>query len=193
MTVMTRGEPKTETSIEPGDLLLVEDDELLADRLASALAERGFRVFTARSVAAALEAIATFRPQFALVDVRLSDGSGLDVVRAVRKARPSARIVVASGYASLAVAVSATKLGADDVLTKPVDADEIADSLLAPKGALPPPPAHPLRPEDKEWELIRTVLSDTGNNLSDTARRLSMHRRTLQRILRRHQIGAMPK
>lgn len=172
-----------------GALLLVEDDATLSSRLAVALQERGFTVHAAASVAQAIALLTTVEPAYALVDIRLQDGSGLDVVRALRQAHASARIIVMSGYASLPIAVSATKLGADDVLTKPVDADEIVDTLRAPRGTLPPPPEHPARPEEKEWEHIRSVLTDTGNNLSDTARRLSMHRRTLQRILRRHHVG----
>lgn len=182
---------KTDVGTLRFDLLLVEDDATLSNRLAVALQSRGFTVSVAAGVAEAIGLLDRLKPAYALIDIRLQDGSGLDVVRAVRQAQSTARIIVMSGYASLPVSVSATKLGADDVLTKPVDVDEVVDSLRAPLGAPPPPPEHPARPEDKEWEHIRSVLSDTGNNLSDTARRLSMHRRTLQRILRRHQIGSM--
>lgn len=168
-------------------LLLVDDDEPLLSRAAKAMEARGFCVSTAVNCASALETIISRPPLFCVVDLRLRDGNGLDVLKALKARRKDSRCIVVSGYADIATAVSAAKLGAHDYLTKPADADEIAASLRAPPGSLPPPPDNPMMLEEKEWSHIRAVLNDSGNNISLAARRLQMHRRTLQRIVRRHQ------
>ncbi len=166
-----------------GTLLIVEDDGSLRQRLAQALEARGFKVIMADSVAESLAAIQVEAPAFAVVDMRLRDGCGLDVISALKRERPDARVVVQTGYGNLATAVSAAKLGAVDYLTKPVDADDVVATLRAPAGRKAAPPAHPLTADRVRWEHIQNIYELCGRNVSDTARRLAMHRRTLQRIL----------
>ena len=168
-------------------LLIVDDDAPLCQRLARAMERRGFVVETADSVAAGVSA-ASARPQaFAVVDLRLGDGSGLAVVEALRKARPSARIVMLTGYGNIATAVAAVKAGAVDYLPKPADADAVERALLAGDGAAaPPPPEDPMSADRVRWEHIQRVFEQCDRNVSETARRLKMHRRTLQRILGKH-------
>jgi len=164
-------------------LMLVDDDEAFVKRLAKAMEKRGFIVETAESVAAG-KAIATQRPPaYAVVDLRLEDGNGLDVVETLRGTRPDARIVVLTGYGAIATAVAAVKIGATDYLAKPADADDVTKALLAMPDTLPPPPENPMSADRVRWEHIQRVYELCDRNVSETARRLSMHRRTLQRIL----------
>ena len=177
-----------ETAEQPGDgaaLLIVDDDEVFAQRLARAMERRGFRVAVALSVAAGLQEAAA-APQFAVVDLRLGDGSGLDVVAALRKSAPQSRIVVLTGYGNIATAVAAMKTGAVDYLPKPADADMIEAALLARGRTLPTPPAQPMSADRVRWEHIQRIYEQCNRNVSETARRLNMHRRTLQRILAKH-------
>ena len=164
-------------------LLLVDDDEVFLTRLARAMEKRGFVVTPASSVAAAREAVAVRPPAYAVVDLRLEDGSGLDVVDAIREARADARIVVLTGYGAIATAVAAVKMGATDYLSKPADADDVTRALLAHGEMLPPPPDAPMSADRVRWEHIQRVFEQCDRNVSETARRLHMHRRTLQRIL----------
>jgi len=164
-------------------LLLVDDDEVFVTRLARAMERRGFQPRIATSVAAAREALAAGCPAYAVVDLRLEDGSGLDVVDALRSGREDARIVVLTGYGAIATAVAAVKMGATDYLSKPADADEITTALLTEESALPPPPENPMSADRIRWEHIQRVFEQCDRNVSETARRLHMHRRTLQRIL----------
>ncbi len=164
-------------------LLIVDDDEPFLRRLAKAMEKRGFAPETAESVAAG-KAIATARPPaFAVVDLRLEDGNGLDVVEVLREKRPDSRIVVLTGYGAIATAVAAVKIGATDYLSKPADANDITNALLTPDDALPPPPENPMSADRVRWEHIQRVYELCDRNVSETARRLNMHRRTLQRIL----------
>jgi two-component system, response regulator RegA len=167
-------------------LLIVDDDAPLCQRLARAMEKRGFIVATAESVASGTEAATSRKPAFAVVDLRLGDGSGLDVVQALREARPGVRVVVLTGYGNIATAVAAVKAGAVDYLPKPADADAVGAALLAQGGALPPPPAEPMSADRVRWEHIQRVFEQCDRNVSETARRLKMHRRTLQRILSKH-------
>jgi two-component system response regulator RegA len=169
-------------------LLLVEDDEILRERLAAALRGRGFAVITANCIETGLEMVRASPPAFAVVDLRLTDGSGLSIVSEMRSARPDSRSIVMTGYGNIATAVSAAKLGANDYITKPVDADEITDALLTPHGSVTPPPAQPMELDEKEWTHISSVLAQCSNNISQAARLLNMHRRSLQRIVRRHEV-----
>jgi two-component system, response regulator RegA len=167
-------------------LLIVDDDAPLCQRLARAMERRGFVVATADSIATGVRAAAA-APAFAVVDLRLNDGSGLDVVKALRKARPGARIVMLTGYGNIATAVAAVKAGAVDYMPKPVDADAVERALLSPAdGSLPPPPEDPMSADRVRWEHIQRVFEQCDRNVSETARRLKMHRRTLQRILGKH-------
>jgi two-component system response regulator RegA len=117
------------------------------------------------------------------VDLRLEDGNGLDVVEALRDRRPDCRIVVLTGYGAIATAVAAVKIGATDYLSKPADANDITNALLAKGEAMPAPPENPMSADRVRWEHIQRVYEMCDRNVSETARRLSMHRRTLQRIL----------
>lgn len=168
---------------EDRSLLLVDDDEMFVKRLAKAMEKRGFVPETAESVAMG-RAIAQSRPPaYAVVDLRLEDGNGLDVVEALREKRPDCRIVVLTGYGAIATAVAAVKIGASDYLSKPADANDITNALLARSEALPPPPENPMSADRVRWEHIQRVFEQCDRNVSETARRLNMHRRTLQRIL----------
>lgn len=164
-------------------LLLVDDDEAFLKRLARAMEKRGFSVECADSVTAG-RAIAIARPPaFAVIDLRLEDGNGLDVVEAIRERRPDSRVVVLTGYGAIATAVAAVKIGATDYLSKPADADDVTAALLTPNAAKPPPPENPMSADRVRWEHIQRVFELCDRNVSETARRLNMHRRTLQRIL----------
>jgi two-component system response regulator RegA len=168
---------------EERTLLIVDDDEPFLRRLARAMEKRGFEPELAQSVAAG-QAIATARPPaYAVIDLRLEDGNGLDVVETLREKRPDARIVVLTGYGAIATAVAAVKIGATDYLSKPADANDITAALLASGDDLPPPPDNPMSADRVRWEHIQRVYELCDRNVSETARRLNMHRRTLQRIL----------
>lgn len=165
-------------------LLLVDDDEVFLKRLARAMERRGFRVETAGSVVAGKAIAATRPPAYAVVDLRLDDGNGLDVVEVLRAAREDARIVVLTGYGAIATAVAAVKIGATDYLSKPADANDILRALLGQAAEeLPDLPENPMSADRVKWEHIQRVYEQCDRNVSETARRLSMHRRTLQRIL----------
>jgi two-component system response regulator RegA len=163
----------TDNPAIPGDrtLLIVEDDKSFLQRLARAMEGRGFAVTTAESVADGLIQVEQAAPAFAVVDMRLADGSGLDVISALKQRRPEARGIVLTGY------------GAVDYMSKPADADDVAAALLALDGHKPEPPANPMSADRVRWEHIQRIYELCGRNVSETARRLNMHRRTLQRIL----------
>lgn len=164
-------------------LLLVDDDEPFLRRLAKAMEKRGFEPETASTVAAGTAIAISRPPAYAVVDLRLDDGNGLDVVEALREKRPDCRIVVLTGYGAIATAVAAVKIGATDYLSKPSDATDITNALLAKPDELPPPPENPMSADRVRWEHIQRVYELCDRNVSETARRLNMHRRTLQRIL----------
>jgi two-component system, response regulator RegA len=169
----------------PGDrsLLIVEDDKSFLQRLARAMEGRGFTVTTAESVADGLTQLETTSPAFAVVDMRLEDGNGLDVISALKRRRPDARAIILTGYGNIATAVNAVKLGAVDYLSKPVDADDVVAALLALEGRRAEPPENPMSADRVRWEHIQRIYELCSRNVSETARRLNMHRRTLQRIL----------
>ena len=165
-------------------LLLVDDDEVFLKRLARAMERRGFVTRTAASVAEGRAQVALQPPAYAVIDLRLNDGNGLDVVEALREKRPDSRIVVLTGYGAIATAVAAVKIGATDYLSKPADAEEVVNALLQREGAvLPDLPENPMSADRVRWEHIQRIYEQCDRNVSETARRLSMHRRTLQRIL----------
>jgi two-component system response regulator RegA len=165
-------------------LLVMDDDAPLRTRLSRALEQRGFDVRQAASVTEALQTVRDVPPAFAVLDLRLDDGSGLTVVEALRTRRPEARCVMLTGYGNIATAVAAVKAGAIDYLPKPADADDVARALLAARDGGPPPlPENPMSADRVRWEHIQRVYELCGHNISETARRLNMHRRTLQRIL----------
>ncbi len=168
---------------EDVSLIIVDDDVPFQNRLSRSMEQRGFEVRSANSVATGLSLIRERPPAFAVVDMRLDDGNGLDVIAELSRLRPNARAIVLTGYGNIATAVSAVKLGAVDYLAKPADADEVTDALLAPPNAQAPPPENPMSADRVRWEHIQRVYELCNRNVSETARRLNMHRRTLQRIL----------
>ena len=147
---------------------------------------RGFDVVAVDTVSLGIEVAQESAPAFAVVALRLADGSGLDVVAALRDAKPEARIVMLTGYGNIATAVAAVKAGAVDYLPKPADADAIESALLVDGRPLPSPPDNPMSADRVRWEHIQRVFEQCDRNVSETARRLKMHRRTLQRILNKH-------
>jgi two-component system, response regulator RegA len=172
------GAPPTDRS-----LLIVEDDKSFLHRLSRAMEGRGFTVTTAESVADGLNQLHSSSPAFAVVDMRLEDGNGLDVVSALKRRRPDARAIVLTGYGNIATAVTAVKLGAVDYLSKPVDANDVVAALLSVEGRQADPPENPMSADRVRWEHIQRIYELCDRNVSETARRLHMHRRTLQRIL----------
>lgn len=172
------GNPPTDKS-----LLIVDDDAPLRTRLATAMERRGFSVVSASGVGEAKRLLAEQAPAYAVIDLRLADGSGLEVVNLLRTRRPEARIVMMTGYGNFATAVAAVKAGAVDYLAKPADADMVEAALLSTGPGLPPPPEKLMSAERVRWEHIQRVFEQCDRNVSETARRLNMHRRTLQRIL----------
>jgi two-component system, response regulator RegA len=167
-------------------LLIVDDDEPLRLRLARAMERKGFSVFTAGSVAEGVAVAASTPLKYAVVDMRLGDGNGLAVVEALRTQQPDIRVVMLTGYGNIATAVAAIKAGAIDYLPKPADADAVEAALLALPQEKPTPPENPMSADRVKWEHIQRVFEQCDRNVSETARRLSMHRRTLQRILGKH-------
>ena len=168
---------------EDRSLIIVDDDRAFAQRLVRAMELRGFEVRGGHSVAEGVDLIRERAPAFAVVDMRLEDGNGLDVIAELSRARPDARAIVLTGYGNIATAVTAVKLGAVDYLAKPADADDVTDALLAPSDDKAPPPENPMSADRVRWEHIQRVYELCNRNVSETARRLNMHRRTLQRIL----------
>lgn len=184
-----RGEPVVAPSIldlnTVGDksLLIVDDDKAFGQRLARAMETRGFEATAVSSVAEGLAAIATAAPAFAVIDMRLLDGNGLDVISDLKARRPDARAIILTGYGNIVTAVTAVKLGAFDYLAKPADADEIFNALMARQHDKAALPENPMSADRVRWEHIQRIYELCGRNVSETARRLNMHRRTLQRIL----------
>lgn len=164
-------------------LLIVDDDQPFCERLARALATRGFSTRTAFSVAAGRTALSELAPAFAVFDLKLADGTGLDLMRVLKAERPEARAIILTGYGAIATAVTAVKMGAFDYLAKPVNADEVAAALSATLEERPEQVEHPMSADRARWEHIQRVYESCDRNVSETARQLSMHRRTLQRIL----------
>jgi two-component system response regulator RegA len=164
-------------------LLILDDDAPFRTRLARALEQRGFEVTAVGAVAEAAEIAAKSPPAYAVLDLRLEDGSGLSVVEALNKHRPGCRVVMLTGYGAIATAVAAVKAGAIDYLAKPADPEDIVKALLASPDDKPEPPDNPMSADRIRWEHIQRVYELCGHNVSETARRLNMHRRTLQRIL----------
>ncbi len=163
-------------------LLIVEDDKPFLERLSRAMETRGFTVTSCDSVSEGLAQIGKAAPAFAVVDLRLGDGNGLDVVSALKRKRPDARAIVLTGYGNIATAVTAVKMGAVDYLSKPADADDVVAALLA-NGEKSELPQNPMSADRVRWEHIQRIYEMCNRNVSETARRLNMHRRTLQRIL----------
>ncbi len=164
-------------------LLILDDDDPLRGRLARAMEKKGFEVKEAKSVSEGLQIVKNNPPAFALIDLRLEDGNGLDVVKELNRSKKDSRIVMLTGYGNLPTAVAAVKAGAIDYMAKPVDADDVEAALLAAPESKARPPENPMSADRVKWEHIHRVFELCNRNVSETARRLKMHRRTLQRIL----------
>jgi len=175
-----------ETFAPKGQLVIIDDDRVLAERLGKALERRGFEVMVITSVTDALEWLNANQPDFALIDLRLADGNGLDIVQKIKQIVPECRTVMMTAYGNIATAVSAVKAGAVDYLTKPADADAVEAVLLGDGDGLPPLPEKPMSAERVRWEHIQRIFEQCDRNVSETARQLGMHRRTLQRILAKY-------
>ena len=164
-------------------LLIVDDDRPFLTRLGRAMESRGFEVVTAESVAEGLTLVRKNPPAYAVVDMRLEDGNGLDVIGEIRAHRPECKAIILTGYGNIASAVTAVKLGAVDYLAKPADADDVFTALMREPDEKADPPENPMSADRVRWEHIQRVYELCDRNVSETARRLNMHRRTLQRIL----------
>ncbi len=171
------------SDFEDKSLLIVDDDDPFRMRLARAMEKKGFQVKDAKSVDNAIKLVNSSPPNFALIDLRLEDGSGLNVVKEISKIKNDSRIVMLTGYGNLPTAVAAVKAGAIDYMAKPVDADDVESALLADPNSKAKPPENPMSADRVKWEHIHRVFELCNRNVSETARRLKMHRRTLQRIL----------
>jgi two-component system response regulator RegA len=164
-------------------LLIVDDDKPFLQRLARAMETRGYTVDTADTVAEGIRKVEASPPAYAVVDLRLDDGNGLEVIDLIRRRRPDSRMIVLTGYGNIATAVTAVKLGAIDYLAKPADADDVHIALTRDPEIKAEPPENPMSADRVRWEHIQRVYELCDRNVSETARRLNMHRRTLQRIL----------
>ncbi|WP_026379879.1 ActR/PrrA/RegA family redox response regulator transcription factor [Afifella pfennigii] len=176
-------ETLSELGIEDATLLIVDDDRPFLQRLGRAMEKRGFDTEMAETVKDAKQRVVSDPPAFAVVDMRLEDGNGLDVIELLREKRPDARAVILTGYGNIATAVTAVKMGAIDYLSKPADADDIYAALIRQPDERADPPENPMSADRVRWEHIQRVYELCDRNVSETARRLNMHRRTLQRIL----------
>ena len=171
------------TDFQDKSLLILDDDDPLRGRLSRAMEKKGFVVREAKSVSEGLEIVKKSPPNFAVIDLRLEDGNGLDVIKELNKSKSDCRIVMLTGYGNLPTAVAAVKAGAIDYIAKPVDADDVESALLAAPESKAKPPENPMSADRVKWEHIHRVFELCNRNVSETARRLKMHRRTLQRIL----------
>ena len=168
-------------------LFIIEDDKPFRERLTTSFQRKDFTVTAAASKKEALDVLSGNNFNYAIVDLRLGDGSGLDVIKVIKEQNPECRTVMLTSYGNIATAVSSVKLGADDYLTKPANIDDIEKSLMSSTAtSLPPPPENPMSADRIRWEHIQRVFTQCNRNVSETARRLKMHRRTLQRILNKH-------
>jgi len=174
---------KNINDFENKSLLLVDDDNPFRERLARAMEKKGFKVFQAESVKKGVESVKITKPGFAVVDLRLADGNGLEVVKEIQSTNNQSRIIMLTGYGNIPTAVAAIKEGAIDYLAKPADAEDVEKALLADPEKKAAPPENPMSADRVKWEHIHRVFELCNRNVSETARRLKMHRRTLQRIL----------
>ena len=174
---------KNISEFEDKSLLIVDDDNPFRERLARAMEKKGFKVSQAENVKKGLDFVKNGSPAFAVVDLRLGDGNGLEVVKEIRKLKGDSKVVILTGYGNIPTAVAAVKAGAIDYIPKPVDADDVENALLALPETKAVPPENPMSADRVKWEHIHRVFELCNRNVSETARRLKMHRRTLQRIL----------
>ena len=175
---------------DAASILVVDDDDVFRKRLALAFADRGLDTRTARDYDEAVASARADSPQLAVVDLKMPGKSGLELVKALKEIDPSTKTIVLTGYGSIATAIDAVRLGATYYLSKPADADDIVTAFArAEAPPLEPPADHDYRAPSlarAEWEHINRVLSDAGGNISEAARRLGIHRRSLQRKLQKY-------
>ena len=171
------------SEFEDKSLLIVDDDNPFRDRLARAMEKKGFAVTQAESVKKGVESVKLTKPAFAVIDLRLADGNGLEVVKEIQNLDINSRIIMLTGYGNISTDVAAIKQGAIDYLAKPADAEDVEKALLADPKTKAQPPENPMSADRVKWEHIHRVFELCNRNVSETARRLKMHRRTLQRIL----------
>ena len=181
--IMETDKLKNINEFEDKSLLIVDDDNPFRERLARAMEKKGFKVSQAEGVKKGLDAVKNNKPAFAVVDLRLGDGNGLEVVKEIQNSNSNSRVVMLTGYGNIPTAVAAIKQGAIDYLAKPADADDVEKALLANPNKKAEPPENPMSADRVKWEHIHRVFELCNRNVSETARRLKMHRRTLQRIL----------
>ncbi len=168
------------------NLIIVDDDLPFRERLTRSMEKKGFEVEAFPDFHSSLNRIKNTKFDFAIVDMRLEDGSGLELIKEIKNVSPETRSLLLTGYGNIATAVAAIKSGAIDYLPKPAEIDQIYDALTNSKADLPPPPENPMTADRIRWEHIQRVFIQCNRNVSETARRLRMHRRTLQRILNKH-------
>ena len=174
---------KTIAEFDDKSLLIVDDDNPFRERLARAMEKKGFIVTQAEGVKKGIDSVKITKPAFAVIDLRLNDGNGLEVVKEIQNLNTNSRIIMLTGYGNISTAVAAIKQGAIDYLAKPADADDVEKALLADPNKKAQPPENPMSADRVKWEHIHRVFELCNRNVSETARRLKMHRRTLQRIL----------
>jgi len=174
---------KNLSEFEDKSLLIVDDDNPFRERLARAMEKKGFVVFQAEGVKKGIDTVKAKKPAFAVVDLRLNDGNGIEVVKEIQNCNLNSRVIMLTGYGNIPTAVAAIKQGANDYLSKPADADDVERALLADPNKKAEPPVNPMSADRVKWEHIHRVFELCNRNVSETARRLQMHRRTLQRIL----------
>lgn len=181
------GDTDNEVVIGPdSSMLIVDDDGIFLRRLGRAMEQRGFKVELAETLIEAMVSVRARPPKYSIFDLRLAHGSGLEVIEAIRARRGDSRMIVLTGYGNIANAVNAVKLGAIDYLSKPINADDLMSALLADRAVKAGVAEHPMSAARVRWEHIQRVYESCNQNVSETARRLDMHRRTLQRILSKH-------
>ena len=168
------------------ELIIIDDDFPFRERLSRSMKKKGFNVETLSSSSETIERIKNKKFDFAIVDMRLNDGSGLELIKTIKELNPNTKSLLLTGYGNIATAVAAIKSGAIDYLPKPAEIEQIYDALTSSTQTLPPPPENPMTADRIRWEHIQRVFIQCKRNVSETARRLRMHRRTLQRILNKH-------
>ena len=168
------------------ELIIVDDDFPFRERLSRSMQKKGFNVENFSNSLETIQRINIKKFDYAIVDMRLEDGSGLELIKKMKEKYPNIKSLLLTGYGNIATAVAAIKSGAIDYLPKPAEVDQIYDALTSSKDTLPPPPNNPMTADRIRWEHIQRVFTQCNRNVSETARRLRMHRRTLQRILNKH-------
>ena len=168
------------------NLIIIDDDVPFRDRLSYSMEKKGFVVETFSSAKEAKDCLMEKNFTHAIIDMSLEDGSGLEIIQFIKKISPETQSLLLTGYGNIATAVAAIKSGAIDYLPKPADIEQIYGALILSKDMLPPPPDNPMTADRVRWEHIQRVFIQCKRNVSETARRLRMHRRTLQRILNKH-------